>query len=66
MLLVRVFLYFSGGHNGVEDIKGNGGPRWRSDEISDGEDEQSPERTLGVTHRTTRMRDVRRSRFAKR
>lgn len=57
---------WSDGHNGVEDIKVNGGPRWRSDEISDDEDEQSPERTLGVTVRTTRMMDVRRSRFAKR
>lgn len=48
------------------DIKGNGGPRWRSDETSDDEDQQSPDRTLGVTHRTTPMRGVRRSRFAKR
>ncbi|XP_062073930.1 E3 ubiquitin-protein ligase HOS1 [Humulus lupulus] len=46
----------------AEDIAVNGGPRWRSDEMSDEEDNPSPERGLGNSHRTTPMTGVRRSR----
>ncbi|KAL5551422.1 hypothetical protein UlMin_001598 [Ulmus minor] len=51
-----------------EDIErnANGGPRWRSDETSDEEQEQIPERTIGMTLRMTPARRARRSRFAKR
>ncbi|KAK9284920.1 hypothetical protein L1049_024101 [Liquidambar formosana] len=50
----------------VEEINANGGPRWRSDEASDDEGEQSRERITGVASCTTPMRGIRRSRFARR
>ncbi|XP_058009511.1 E3 ubiquitin-protein ligase HOS1 isoform X2 [Hevea brasiliensis] len=44
----------------------NGGPRWRSDESSDEEDEHNLERAVkGASYRTPR-RGIRRSRFARR
>ncbi|KAJ0106684.1 hypothetical protein Patl1_18438 [Pistacia atlantica] len=51
---------------GVEDryANANGGPRWRSDETSDEEEEPSPERSMGVA--STPSRGIRRSRFARR
>lgn len=67
-LLLLVFPSFSHGQKDfvIEDRAVNGGPRWRSDETSDEDDDPSPERALGITHRSTPMRGVRRSRFAKR
>ncbi|KAJ4712700.1 E3 ubiquitin-protein ligase HOS1-like protein [Melia azedarach] len=44
----------------------NGGPRWRTDETSDEEEEQSPESATGVASYTTPKRGIRRSRFARR
>lgn len=34
----------------------NGGPRWRSDETSDEEEEQSPGRSMGMVYNTTPAR----------
>lgn len=52
----------------VEDRPANagGGLRWRSDETSDEEEEQSPESAMGVASYTTPRRGIRRSRFARR
>lgn len=41
----------------------NGGPRWRSDETSDEEEELNPEKSMGVA--STPLRGIRRSRFAR-
>lgn len=61
---------WSNGKNGlaVEDRQANagGGLRWRSDETSDEEEEQSPESAMGVASYTTPRRGIRRSRFARR
>lgn len=52
----------------VEDRLANagGGLRWRSDETSDEEKEQSPESAMGLASYTTPRRGIRRSRFARR
>ncbi|KAG2676354.1 hypothetical protein I3760_12G049200 [Carya illinoinensis] len=44
----------------------NGGPRWRSDETSDEEEEQSPGGSMGMSYQTTPSRRIRRSRLTKR
>lgn len=53
---------------GIEDRNLNHGPRWRSDETSDEEEEQSPQKAIDITHHTptSTTRGVRRSRFSKR
>ncbi|XP_057953334.1 E3 ubiquitin-protein ligase HOS1 isoform X2 [Malania oleifera] len=47
----------------IKDWNANGRPRWRSDETSEDEEEQSPERVLP---HTTTLRGIRRSRVARR
>uniref|UniRef100_A0A5B6Z808 Putative E3 ubiquitin-protein ligase HOS1-like n=1 Tax=Davidia involucrata TaxID=16924 RepID=A0A5B6Z808_DAVIN len=49
-----------------EDINTNGGLRWRSDDTSEDEEQQSPDKLTGVASCTTPMRGIRRSRFARR
>lgn len=44
----------------------NSGPRWRSDETSDEEEEQSPGGSMGMSYQTTPSRRIRRSRLTKR
>ncbi|XP_061368262.1 E3 ubiquitin-protein ligase HOS1 [Gastrolobium bilobum] len=44
----------------------NGAPRWRSDETSDGEEEQGLERAMDIAYYATPSRTTRRSRVAKR
>lgn len=44
----------------------NGGPRWRSDETSDDEEEQGLGRTMDIAYHATPTRTTRRSRFIKR
>ncbi|PON97717.1 ELYS-like domain containing protein [Trema orientale] len=46
----------------VDDRAVNGGPRWRSDETSDEEDNPHPESALGISHPITPTTGVRRSR----
>ncbi|KAJ7944718.1 E3 ubiquitin-protein ligase HOS1 [Quillaja saponaria] len=50
----------------VEDRKINGGPRWRSDEASDEEEEHGIERALGIASHATPTRAFRRSRLSNR
>ncbi|KAA8522198.1 hypothetical protein F0562_012871 [Nyssa sinensis] len=45
-----------------EDINTNGGLRWRSDDTSEDEEQQSPDRHTGVASHTTPMKGVRKSR----
>ncbi|KAJ7952544.1 E3 ubiquitin-protein ligase HOS1 [Quillaja saponaria] len=49
-----------------EDRNTDGGPRWRSDETSDEEEEQGLERAMGIAHHVTPTRRFRRSRLSKR
>ncbi|XP_062027506.1 E3 ubiquitin-protein ligase HOS1 [Rosa rugosa] len=51
---------------GAEDKILNNGARWRSDETSDEEEEQSQEKAFGIINHTPTRRGVRRSRFSKR
>ncbi|XP_060674306.1 E3 ubiquitin-protein ligase HOS1 isoform X2 [Ziziphus jujuba] len=44
----------------------NGGPRWRSDEASDDEEGQSPQRATESSYHATPTRGTRRNRFARR
>ncbi|OIV92783.1 hypothetical protein TanjilG_00917 [Lupinus angustifolius] len=44
----------------------NGGPRWRSDETSDEDEEQALEKAMDIAHYATPTRTTRRSRFAMR
>ncbi|CAL0314315.1 unnamed protein product [Lupinus luteus] len=44
----------------------NGGPRWRSDETSDEDEEQGLEKAMDIAHYATPTRTTRRSRFAMR
>lgn len=59
---------FSHGEKGfaAADSNGNGGPRWRSDETSDEEEEHTPGRSMGMAYQTPPTRRTRRSRLAKR
>lgn len=50
----------------VDEMNANGGPRWRSDEMSEGEEKQSPERVIGVGSYTTPARGIRRIRLSRR
>lgn len=50
----------------VGDRNLNGGPRWRSDEASDDEEGQSPQRATESTYHATPTRGTRRNRFARR
>ncbi|KAM1787631.1 hypothetical protein ACFX11_038003 [Malus domestica] len=50
----------------IEDENLNNGPRWRSDETSDEEQEQSPEKAIGITHHASTARCLQRRRFSKR
>ncbi|XP_050376166.1 E3 ubiquitin-protein ligase HOS1 [Argentina anserina] len=51
---------------GAEDKILNNGARWRSDETSDEEEDQSQEKAFGSINHTPAARGVRRSRFSKR
>lgn len=44
----------------------NGGPRWRSDESSDGEEDQGLEKVMEISYSATPARTTRRSRVGKR
>ncbi|KAE8055883.1 hypothetical protein FH972_012694 [Carpinus fangiana] len=59
---------FSHGEKGLAaaDRNSNGGPRWRSDETSDEEEEHTPGRSMGMAYQTPPTRRTRRSRLAKR
>nr|XP_028956828.1 E3 ubiquitin-protein ligase HOS1 isoform X2 [Malus domestica] len=50
----------------IEDENLNNGPRWRSDEASDEEEEQSPQKAIGITRHASTARALRRTRFSKR
>ncbi|OVA14389.1 ELYS-like domain [Macleaya cordata] len=50
----------------VDDLNTNGGPRWRSDESSEDEEEPSPEKIISRGSTLTPLRGARRSRFARR
>uniref|UniRef100_A0A5B6Z9U7 Uncharacterized protein n=1 Tax=Davidia involucrata TaxID=16924 RepID=A0A5B6Z9U7_DAVIN len=49
-----------------EDVNANGRSRWRSDDTSEDEGQQSPDRFTGIASDTAPMRGIRRSRFARR
>ncbi|PSS04030.1 E3 ubiquitin-protein like [Actinidia chinensis var. chinensis] len=56
-----------GGEKGsVEDGNGNAGPRWRSDDTSEDEELQSPDRHTQLASYSTPMRGVRRKGLARR
>lgn len=44
----------------------NGGPRWRSDDADDYEEQQSPDRLPGIDSYNTPSRGLRRTRLARR
>ncbi|KAL2525205.1 E3 ubiquitin-protein ligase HOS1 [Abeliophyllum distichum] len=46
----------------TEDINPNGGPRWRSDDVSDDEDHHSPDKLARMTPYTTSTRRIRKGR----
>lgn len=48
------------------ELKMNGGPRWRSDESSDGEEDQGLEKVMNISYNATPTRTTRRSRVGKR
>ncbi|XP_059657605.1 E3 ubiquitin-protein ligase HOS1 [Cornus florida] len=55
-----------GEKDSVEYTTANGGLRWRSDDTSEDEEQQSPDRLTGAASQATPARKFRRSRFARR
>lgn len=66
-LLLPLILSYQDSSLVYGEMNGNGGgPRWRSDEASDGEEKQNPGTDVGIGSHATPARGSRRIRFSRR